>query len=84
MFERRGRIRLDKGDTLGGTAPLILMDQVSLGGSKGFLRRDPVSRRRPVLWATLWILGIASMAVFAAWRLGIPVDQMVARVWELV
>ena len=84
MFERRGKIRLDKGDTLGGTAPLILLDRVALGGNRSFLRRDHTARRRTALWASLWIIRITSMALFAAWRLGVPVDQMVARVWELV
>lgn len=41
MRPRRRKIRLDRGDTLGGTVPLLLRDSVTPNGTEGrFLHRD--------------------------------------------
>ena len=84
MMIRRPRIRLDRGDTLGGTAPLILMNQISVADRRGsFLRRDERKKVSPTVWALLWIGAILLTAGFAAWRIGVPLDGIIARVLEI-
>ncbi len=81
MMIRRHRILLDRGDTLGGTAPLILMDQISLSDRRGrFLHRDDRKRTSPTVWAILWVTAIVLTGAFAAWRVGLPLGGVVERV----
>lgn len=41
MRTKRRKIRLDRGDTLGGTVPLLLRDHVTANGTEGrFLHKD--------------------------------------------
>ena len=81
---RRSRILLDRGDTLGGTAPLILMDQISLSDRRGgFLHRDDRRKTSQTVWVLFWVSAIVLTGAFAAWRVGLPLGGLVERVLEL-
>jgi|GEM_PF-2397777 len=82
MMIRRPRIELERGDTIGGTAPLILMSHVSFTDRRRsrFLRRDDRRKTSPTVWAILWVTAILATAGFAAWRVGLPLGGMVERV----
>ena len=79
---KRRKIRMDRGDTLGGTVPLLLRDHVTANSKDGrFLHKD---RRdsRPA-WVYGLFAGLLLVAVIGAWlllpdlmeRLGIPTAQ---------
>jgi len=81
MLIRRPRIQLERGDTIGGTAPLILMDRVSFSDRRSrFLRRDDRKKTSKTVWALVWVAAIVATGVFAAWRVGLPLGGVVERV----
>ena len=55
------QIRLDKGETLGGTAPLVLLDQVTSGGR----RRATNKRGREGISVSAWVSTLISVSVLA-------------------
>ena len=81
MMIRRPRIELERGDTIGGTAPLILMDQISFTDRRRrFLHRDDRRKTSSTVWALVWVAAIVATAGFAAWRVGLPLGGVVERV----
>lgn len=88
MKTKRRKIRLDRGDTLGGTVPLLLRDNVTANGTEGrFLHKD----RSDGSGLRALAVGIVVMVVLAitAWvalpglmeSLGIPtVDDVLTRI----
>lgn len=83
MFIRRIRIKLDKGDTLGGTAPLIMLDQVRPGsdGRNRFAKRgrDKGGSGKLGLIILAVLVGLGIIAALGAW-LGVSgLDQIAAR-----
>jgi len=81
MMIRRPRIQLERGDTIGGTAPLILMDRVSFTDRRRrFLRRDDRRKTSTTVWVLVWVSAIVATALFAAWRVGLPMGGLVERV----
>jgi hypothetical protein len=79
MGRRKRKIRMDRGDTLGGTVPLLLRDRVTPNGTEGrFLRKD---RGGGPGWRTLLVvLLLVVLGTGALWiaypeeaaRLGLP------------
>ena len=61
MFGNKNKIRLDKGETLGGTAPLVLLDQVTSGGR----RRATNKRGREGISVSAWVSTLISVSVLA-------------------
>ena len=81
MMIRRPRIELERGDTIGGTAPLILMDQISLSDRRSrSLSSSDRKRTSKTVWAVLWVSAIVGTAAFAAWKVGLPLGGVVERV----
>lgn len=82
----RRKIRMEHGDTLGGTVPLLLRDHVEAGyGQKGFgrRRRDRGGGFRVWFWSFLVALVIALAIVFF---LAGPdrVDGWLTELWDRV
>ncbi len=66
MRQKRHKIRMDRGDTLGGTVSLLLRDSVTPNGTRGrFLHRD---RRDGIGWR-FWgiLLLVLLLASVTAW-----------------
>lgn len=79
MAGRKRKIRMNRGDTLGGTVPLLLRDRVTPNSTEGrFMRKE---RGGGPGWRTLLVLlllvGIGALAWWIAYpevaaRLGLP------------
>ncbi len=81
MMIRRPRIQLERGDTIGGTAPLIMMDRVSFTDRRRrTVRRDDRRKTGSTVRVLMWVSAIVATAAFAAWRVGLPVGDVVERV----
>ena len=61
MFGNKNKIRLGKGETLGGTAPLVLLDQVT----SGWRRRATNKRGREGISVSAWVSTLISVSVLA-------------------
>lgn len=88
MRPKRRKIKLDRGDTLGGTVPLLLRDSVTANGTEGrFLHKD---RGDGLSLKALAIgFGVILVLTIAAWvalpdlmeNLGIPtLTEVVERI----
>ncbi|MDF1747755.1 MAG: hypothetical protein P1V34_02665 [Alphaproteobacteria bacterium] len=88
MKPRRRKIRMDRGDTLGGTVPLLLRDSITANGTSGrFLHKD---RRSGPGWRSwLVFLGILLFGAIIVWftlpelvsNLGLPTS---ADIWQRI
>lgn len=86
MAGRKRKIRMNRGDTLGGTVPLLLRDHVTPNSTEGrFLRKD---RNSGPGWRTLLaILILLLIGLAASWiafpetatRLGLPT---LSEIWQ--
>ncbi len=66
MKQRRRKIRMDRGDTLGGTVPLLLRDSITANGTGGrFLHKD--RRSGPGWRAWLIFFVVLLIGAFVAW-----------------
>lgn len=88
MPRGRRKIKLDRGDTLGGTVSLLLRDNVSSTDGGGPTRLGPRRSSRPILKFMIFttVLFAALVAIFALFpeagdALGIP---SVADTWDAI
>lgn len=88
MRPKRRKIKMDRGDTLGGTVPLLLQGSITANGSAGgLLHRD--RHRGPGLWFYLLLLVLLLIAAVTGWfmlpelveRMGLPTT---ADVWDQI
>lgn len=79
MRLKRRKIRMDRGDTLGGTVPLLLQGSITANGSaSGLLHRD--RNRGPGIAFYLFLLLVLLILAMTGWfmlpelveRLGLP------------